>query len=309
MGKYAQLVIGPAGSGKSSFCTAIYEHCVAERRTVHCVNLDPAAESFAYPVSIDIRDLISIDDVAEELKLGPNGALIFCMEYLLENISWLEEQVGAFNDDYLLIDCPGQVELYTHIPVMRGLVRWLGKWQYNMCCAFLLDAVFVSDASKFASGMLGALSAMLQLELPHINVLSKVDLLDARQQADLDALCDPDLAALESKMQREGRHHGDKHKLLTAEIAQLLGAFNMVSFLPYSKHDRASVECILGHIDHAVQFGEDEEPVDPEKWNRGKDEQQERMHERHAAMLQQKVETEQKMKEHMGADMDMVDID
>lgn len=34
---------------------------------------DPAAEHFKYPVSIDIRNLISLDDVVEELALGPNG--------------------------------------------------------------------------------------------------------------------------------------------------------------------------------------------------------------------------------------------
>ena len=113
MGKHAQLVIGPAGSGKSTYSMAIYEHCCAERRTVHVINLDPAAEHFKYPVSIDIRDLISLDDCTEELKLGPNGGLIFCMEYLMENIEWLEKQIGAYEDDYLIIDCPGQIELYT----------------------------------------------------------------------------------------------------------------------------------------------------------------------------------------------------
>lgn len=113
MGKHAQLVIGPAGSGKSSYSTAIYEHCCAQRRTVHVINLDPAAETFKYPVSIDIRDLISLDDVSEELKLGPNGGLIFCMEYLIENIQWLEKKIGEYEDDYLIIDCPGQIELYS----------------------------------------------------------------------------------------------------------------------------------------------------------------------------------------------------
>lgn len=29
----------------------------------------------------DIRELISLDDVMEELGLGPNGGLMYCMEY------------------------------------------------------------------------------------------------------------------------------------------------------------------------------------------------------------------------------------
>ena len=36
---------------------------------------DPAAESFSYPVAFDLRDLISLDDVMEELHLGPNGCV------------------------------------------------------------------------------------------------------------------------------------------------------------------------------------------------------------------------------------------
>lgn len=29
----------------------------------------------------DVRELISLDDVMEELGLGPNGGLVYCMEY------------------------------------------------------------------------------------------------------------------------------------------------------------------------------------------------------------------------------------
>jgi cellulose biosynthesis protein BcsQ len=50
----------------------------------------------------------------DEYDLGPNGGLIFCMESLLENIDWLEEQIENLIDDsdeslYVIIDCPGQV--------------------------------------------------------------------------------------------------------------------------------------------------------------------------------------------------------
>jgi len=37
------------------------------------VNLDPAAEHFKYPVTIDVRELISLEDVMEETEFGPNG--------------------------------------------------------------------------------------------------------------------------------------------------------------------------------------------------------------------------------------------
>jgi hypothetical protein len=72
------------------------------------INLDPAAESFKYRCDIDIRDLITLEDVMEEMHLGPNGGLVYCLEYLLLNIEWLQEELNCIGtDDYVLIDCPG----------------------------------------------------------------------------------------------------------------------------------------------------------------------------------------------------------
>jgi GPN-loop GTPase len=54
----------------------------AERRPGHLFNLDPAAnsKSFEHEPAIDIRDLISLEDVMSELGYGPNGGLVYCFE-------------------------------------------------------------------------------------------------------------------------------------------------------------------------------------------------------------------------------------
>lgn len=165
---------------QSTYCEVMRQHCENIKRTVHVVNLDPAADQFKYPASIDIRELISIDDVMEELHYGPNGGLVYCMEYLSENMDWLRDQLGEYEDDYLLIDCPGQLELYSHVGVMPKLVNELRRWGYKMCAVYLIDSQFISDSAKFISGLLLCLSAMLHLELPHLNVLSKLDLVDKK---------------------------------------------------------------------------------------------------------------------------------
>lgn len=46
------------------------------------VNLDPAAEEFEYEPDVDIKDLISLEDVMDEMGLGPNGGLMACFEYV-----------------------------------------------------------------------------------------------------------------------------------------------------------------------------------------------------------------------------------
>lgn len=107
----------------------------------------------------------------DELEYGPNGGLIFCMEYMMEHMEWLTDELEAFGeDDYVLFDCPGQIELYSHVPVMRSVVSCLQNNGFNVCGVYLVDALYCSDAAKFISGSLSALAAMTHLEIPHVNV-------------------------------------------------------------------------------------------------------------------------------------------
>jgi GPN-loop GTPase len=267
MPKYAQLVIGPAGSGKSTYVDTIRRHCEAVKRVVHCVNLDPAAEHFSYPVSIDIRDLISLEDVAEELEYGPNGGLVFCLEYLCQNMNWLQEQLGDYEDDYLIIDCPGQVELYTHLPIMQSITKQFNIWNYKMCSVYLIDSLMIHDTTRFFSGVLMCLSAMIQLELPHINVLTKCDLIakDSKSNSkDLESFFDPKVDEL---MLDINHKTSGKYRLLNQAIGELISDYSMVSFVPLDITDEESIGLCLMHVDQSIQWGEEQEPTDPDLRN------------------------------------------
>ncbi|KAA6401224.1 MAG: putative GPN-loop GTPase 3 [Streblomastix strix] len=197
--RIAQIVCGPAGCGKSTFCNIMYEHLRINKRIAHVMNLDPAAETFKYPVTMDIRSIINVQQTMEKQKLGPNGSLVYCMEYLLEREDWLHEQLDGYDDDYLILDMPGQIELYTHMDIIRQLAHFLqDKLGYHVCALYLLDSHFITDAAKFVSGALSALSAMIQLEVPHLNVLTKCDLLSGREG--LDQFLDLNTAALLEQM-------------------------------------------------------------------------------------------------------------
>lgn len=263
MGKHAQLVIGPAGSGKSTYCHTMARHCANVRRSVHVVNLDPAAEDTQYHASLDVRELISAEDAMEELGYGPNGGLVFCMEYLVSNLDWLEEKVSGYENDYLIFDCPGQVELYSHLPVMVSIVRALTRWGYSVCVVYVLDSLFVTDASKFVSGVLMCLSAMVQLELPHVNVLSKCDMHEDRKA--LDRYLDPDMGELMRDLEAEAGGGGvGPYAGLTRALGRLIEDYSMVSFLPLDITDADSISMVLAHVDNAIQYGEDLEPRDPD---------------------------------------------
>ena len=196
------------------------QHCQALGRSVHVVNLDPAADELDYTPSVDLRSLITVDDAMDELNLGPNGGLMWCFEcvplslmwwvirvllgslrantcgscrFLVSNLEWLRDEIGNYEDDYIIIDCPGQIELFTHVPVMKTIVDALRSWDYAVCGLYLIDSHFMSDSGKFISGALMCLSAMLQLELPHLNILTKMDLIKRKGE---------DISAAEERAER-----------------------------------------------------------------------------------------------------------
>jgi GTPase SAR1 family protein len=118
-----------------------------------------------------------------------------CCRYLMQNPDWLEEQLGDVDDDYILFDCPGQIELYTHMTIVRQLVELLQqRCNFRVCGVFLVDSQFMVDGSKFLSGTMAALSVMVNLELPHINILTKMDLLSKSARSQVDRLVKSDSA-------------------------------------------------------------------------------------------------------------------
>lgn len=114
----------------------------------------------------------------DNLKLGPNGGLIYCIEYLEKNLDWLKCQLDKLPNHYLLFDCPGQVELYTHNNAIKNIFEQLTSWDYRLAAVHLVDSHYCSDPSKFISVLLTSLSTMLQVALPHVNILSKADLIE-----------------------------------------------------------------------------------------------------------------------------------
>ena len=75
---------------------------------------DPANNLEKGDGTIDLFELITLEDVMENLKLGPNGALIYCMEFLEKNLNWLDQKISLYPNHYFLFDCPGQVRQFKY---------------------------------------------------------------------------------------------------------------------------------------------------------------------------------------------------
>ena len=129
---FAQLVIGPPGSGKSTYCNGMHQFLSAIGRKCSIVNLDPANEHTSYPSALDIRSLVTLEEIMADEELGPNGGVLYALEELEHNEEWLTEGLKELGEDYVLFDCPGQVELFTHHDSLKRLFLRIQKLGYRV---------------------------------------------------------------------------------------------------------------------------------------------------------------------------------
>lgn len=300
---FGQLVIGPPGSGKTTYCKRMAEILNQLGRETVIINIDPANEiSLPYEPAINITSLIRIEEVMESLKLGPNGSLMYAMNYLEANLDWLlngiknlpnqsdshpinesnqsekqptsepekqstnesnqsnchqnrTESTDPERNPYIIFDCPGQIELYTHDESFRKIVRKLTdrrEADFRLVAVYLVDAHYCNDGGKFISSLLSTLSAMLHLELPHVNVMSKVDLISkyGKTRFGLNYFCEVlDLNYLVEELSDDP--FLAKFRSLSKCLAETIENYGLVSFSPLNINDNNTLIRILRLIDKA----------------------------------------------------------
>ena len=171
----AIFVSGTAGSGKSLLTSKIHEYYTRNGAFTAILNLDPGVISLPYTPDIDIRDSVDIVSIMKQYDLGPNGALMMANDLIASKLDELQEETDRVNPDYLIIDTPGQIELFAY--------RTSGPYFVNNFMAdqksalFLYDGVLVTTAVNFVSMALLATSIRLRMGIPTINVLTKTDLI------------------------------------------------------------------------------------------------------------------------------------
>ncbi|NXT86371.1 GPN2 GTPase, partial [Anhinga rufa] len=258
---FGQVVIGPPGSGKTTYCHGMQEFMGRIGRKVTVVNLDPANETMPYQCGVDIAELITLPDVMENLKLGPNGGLIYCMEYLEANFDWLQEKLAAFRGHYYLFDCPGQVELYTHHEALKNVFAQLAKWNFRLAAVHLVDSHYCTDPGKFISVLCTSLSTMLHVELPHVNVLSKMDLIEqyGKLAFNLDYYTEVlDLSYLVDHLAADPFFRN--YRRLNEKLVEVIEDYSLVSFVPLNVQDKESMRQVMQAVDKAngYSFGDQE---------------------------------------------------
>lgn len=195
--------------------------------------------------------------VQEELGLGPNGGLIYAIEYLDKNLDWLQEKLAQLEKDgcYFLFDCPGQVELFTLKNSMKSVIKTMtNAWHYRLVAIQLVDAHLCADPAKYMGALLLSLETMLHLELPQINILSKYDLLGTYGKLDFSPQYYLEAEGLEHLADSMEGLLPPRFASLGRALCEVIEDFGLLKFIPLAIEDKESVMSLLPLIDRSNGF-------------------------------------------------------
>jgi len=171
----AIFVTGTAGSGKSMLTSKILEYYQKNGVFASALNLDPGVESLPYRPDVDVRDYVDIVQIMKQYDLGPNGSMIMANDLIATKIDDIQNEIHGVNPDYLIVDTPGQIELFAYRASGPFFIQNIDADEKTNI--FLYDGTMIVLPNNFISISLLATSIKLRLGLPTINVMTKTDLI------------------------------------------------------------------------------------------------------------------------------------
>ena len=173
------FIIGTAGSGKSLFTAAFSEWLKLSKQDVAVVNLDPGALKLPYSPDVDVRNYVDVGNIMEKYGLGPNGALIMAADLIADEVENITRDIEAVDADIVLVDTPGQMELFAFRASGPYIVDELTK--EPKAIVYLFDAVFSINPLNYVSNMFLSAAVYNRFFHPQIHLLSKIDLIPKKE--------------------------------------------------------------------------------------------------------------------------------
>jgi GTPase SAR1 family protein len=164
------IVVGMAGSGKTTFISNFKNHLLENSNINTFVsNLDPVVMTVPYSCDYDIRKDFNHKEIMTKYKLGPNGAIMTCLNLFCSKIDKFIQQFESIqvnsNDQKVnftkkpettlkidstnpnpsskiknlyLIDTPGQIEAFMWSASGEIITKALSSTMPTAMC-FILD--------------------------------------------------------------------------------------------------------------------------------------------------------------------------
>lgn len=243
---------GCAGSGKSTLTQAFKLWMDKLGYNAVAINLDPGTERVPYPAEIDVRDWFKLSDIMQEYGLGPNGAQIVAADMIALRVKEIKDIVEDLDCDYILVDTPGQMELFTFRECSNIIIKSLNE--EKSAIVFLFDPKLSTTPSNFVSQILLGATTQFRFYIPTINVLSKIDMLEEKQL---------------ERILKWSRNPDSLYDALIAETPHMRGELNVELFraleglgtfkelIPISSNEMTGMEDLYSMVQQMFAGGED----------------------------------------------------
>lgn len=245
-------VVGTAGSGKSRFTAALTRWMKERGLETTTLNLDPGAETLPYGPDVDIRDWIRLADVMDQYELGPNGAQIMAADLIALKLGEIDAVLQEFRSPYVLVDTPGQTELFVFRESGRITMELLAP--KRSLIVFLFDPFLAKRPSAFVSMLMLAATTQFRFGVPVLNVISKRDLLK-EEELERIAAWSGSADALEAALLDE---KPDLQTQMSTDVFRILDAMaGLQKAVPVSNDTLEGMEDVYSFIQGVFDFGDD----------------------------------------------------
>lgn len=229
---YFIFIVGTAGSGKSLFTSAFSDWLKLMKQEVIAVNLDPGVLNVPYTPDVDVREYISIEKLMDKYSLGPNGALIMATDLIATEIEAIRDDIEGFNSDYVLIDTPGQMEIFAFRASGPYIINELSTDPKAMI--YLFDSTFSVNPLNYVSNVFLSSAVQTRFTIPMLYVLSKIDLIPQREVSKILEWCS-EVSNLEDAIEELS---GMK-RLMSKNLISLFSRLGLsISLIPVSSKKR-----------------------------------------------------------------------
>lgn len=246
------FLVGTAGSGKSLLTSSLEKWLVGSDLSVAVVNIDPGVDSPPYTSDVDIREYVDYGDVMNTFGLGPNGALVASLDMAVGYIDNLRNEITETERDYILVDCPGQMELFAYRNSGPLMVSGL-KGDDPTVSLYLLDSNIARTATGYLSSMLLGLSINIRFGLPQQNILSKSDIL-TEEEIDEVVQWGTEIHLLEEALDQSSEGLIREYSKSILDMLENIGTTSTT--VPVSAKDMTGLDILYGELQRVFSGGD-----------------------------------------------------